>query len=378
MSLTFRRLTWSHAALTTLSLALSAALLSSCDKKSEVSATTPPPVESAEQVVMSAPDDPAETTPAPNPPPLENDEVVVVEQPAPPPAPETPAPVAETPVAAPASTTSGTSPTPPPANVRIDSGGGPKIAGVKTVELMAPPDPYAKFRGIDNSFGSYNWKDALQKINRDVDPNAYSDLVLAIPLLTGQRICDGVMAIKVKDAEALREAANDIEVFARKLGVAEEDLVFAKTVRDMALKGEWLEVYTNLSFLQNRVQKTMRTSSALTSALVMIGGWMQGARYVTSAVITLGDQPGKKPHPSYFLREPVMVQYLEDQIHDNLKDPKAAARANDLANIEKKLQEIKLIVNIDIDAAKGRISAEDLQRLNDSCEAIFNIAGGGK
>lgn len=250
----------------------------------------------------------------------------------------------------------------------------PQGVQMKNVEIRwAPPDPYGKFVALDKAFkDKVDWKGLLAKIDKNINENDYTDTKFILPLVIGARICDGVMAVKVRNEEKLNEAANDIEALGRKLGVTEEDLLFAKTIRAKALAGEWLEVYTNLSMLQNRVQKTLRGADPLTAALVMTGGWMRGATYVGSAVQGIGDTTGDMgAHPSYFMREPDLVFYLADEMEANRgKNP---ARAAELAKIEAYLDEIACLINIDSAPNKGKISAEGVNKILSNASAILTM-----
>lgn len=257
------------------------------------------------------------------------------------------------------------------------SSGGPNIPGANVRDAgPAPPDPYGKFTALDNTFGgSIDWTKVLNQINQNIDSTEYTDLNFIVPLLTGVRICDGVMAVKARESEILKECADDIEDFARRLGVKEEDLVFAERIRDMALQGDWLGVYTNLSLLQNRVQKTMSAASPLTSTLVMVGGWMQGARYVSTGISSLGETASGPIHPTYFLREPRMVEWLVNQLQSH--GPQSKTHAEQTAALVTELSAIQRLVDIDIDSKKGRLSPQELRQLKSLADGIVNRGLGG-
>ena len=247
--------------------------------------------------------------------------------------------------------------------------------GVKVEIKWAPPDPFGKLIAMEREFdmGNKPWNPLLAKIDKNIPENEFTETKFLIPLVIGARICDGLIAVKAKSDEYLKESANDIEDLGRKLKVPEEDLEYAKIIRNKALSGEWLEVYTNLSTLQNRVKRTMEASDRLTSALVMTGGWMRGAVYVGDMMQKLGDKKGDKlgTHPTYFLREPELVFYLADEIAETKAS--LPARAAQLEQIEASLDRIGCIIDIDSDVRKGKLSQEDLKELLQRANAILEM-----
>ena len=55
----------------------------------------------------------------------------------------------------------------------------------------------------------------------------------------GIKASDGVLALKARNLEALKNAADQIEVLARKLGATEGELGMANTVKIYANKNQW-------------------------------------------------------------------------------------------------------------------------------------------
>jgi hypothetical protein len=252
--------------------------------------------------------------------------------------------------------------------------------GVKVEIKWAPPDPFGKLIAMEREFdmGSKPWNPLLAKIDRNIPENEFTETKFVIPLVIGARICDGLIAVKAKSDEYLKESANDIEDLGRKLKVPEEDLEYAKIIRNKALSGEWLEVYTNLSTLQNRVKRTMEASDRLTSALVMTGGWMRGAIYVGDMMQKLGDKTGEKlgTHPTYFLREPELVFYLADEIGETKAS--LPSRAAQLEQIEASLDRIGCLIDIDSDVRKGKLSQDDLKELLQRANEILEMGFANK
>lgn len=239
----------------------------------------------------------------------------------------------------------------------------------------APPNVLSKIQALDGAFppGKIDWATLFTTLNKNVTPDSYTDKDVIIPLVIGIRMCDGVMAIRLKNAEWLKECGDDIEALAKTLDVPDNELAYARAMKDEATKGNWLAVFENLGILQKRVTVRLQKASEQTSTLVMIGGWMQGARFIGTAVQNLKDTT-TVPSPSYVLREPKLVEWL-------LAKLKVVKTSNDqqktlLATVQKELASILKIVSIDIDPTKGKIEPDQLALLISGSTAIVDAAVG--
>jgi hypothetical protein len=68
------------------------------------------------------------------------------------------------------------------------------------------PTPYDKFIALDQVLTKtkVDWPQVFRKVAVDIDPDKFTDKDVAVPMILGVRIADGVMAIKAKDAELLK------------------------------------------------------------------------------------------------------------------------------------------------------------------------------
>jgi hypothetical protein len=218
------------------------------------------------------------------------------------------------------------------------------------------PTPYDKFIALDQVLTKtkVNWPQTFRKVAVDIDPDAFTDKDVAVPMILGVRIADGVMAIKAKDAELLNKCASDIEKLAKKLGVADADLGRARAVRAAANKGEWLKVFMELGFFQQDIMKKIdEPEHATHGTLLIVTGWMQGARYTTTVV---GEN--YSPETSNLLREPLLARALNEKIGSlpaNLQSSPLVAKLRDV------LPQIEKILNVPRD---GAIPKEDVEQLN--------------
>ena len=230
------------------------------------------------------------------------------------------------------------------------------------------PTPYDKFLALDQVLTKtkVKWDDTFRKVAVDVDPDTFTDKDVAVPMILGVRIADGVMAIKANNAELLNKCASDIEKLAKKMGVADADLGRAKSVRAAANKGEWLKVFMELGFLQQDIMKKIDSPEHSThGTLLIVTGWMQGARY-TSTVI----DENYSPETSNLLREPLLAKALKEKIDglpSNLQSAPLVVKLRDV------LPKIESILTIPVD---GSISKENVGELNRLATEVVKAAMG--
>ncbi len=220
---------------------------------------------------------------------------------------------------------------------------------------LGMPTPYDKFIALDQALGKtpISWKQYFANTKVDVDVDEITETKVAMPTLLGFRISDGVMAIKAHDAELLNKCASDIEAMAKKLGVGDGELARAKKIRSSANAGEWLKVFMELGFLQQDIMKTLdRTENKAQGTLVIVAGWLQGARYVSGVI-----KDNYSPSNSNFLREPMLVDALIAKLKTLPDDTKSSPIFDKMLS---SLTEIKGIVDIKMD---GSIPPEKVERL---------------
>jgi hypothetical protein len=216
------------------------------------------------------------------------------------------------------------------------------------------PSPYDKFLGLDQVLRLSNddWKAVYGEVERDVDAGKITteaDAALAL----GVKIADGVMAIKAKDVQALNDSSKQIEELAKKLGVKDEEMGRAKTVRADANKREWLKVFLELGFLQTDIMNALRAhGNAQQRSLIISAGWIQGLHY--TAYVISKHYTGSN---SNFLREPVLVKAMEEDL-GKLPEP-----MNSLPKVATLIAELKTIhgtVDIPLDGSITKDSVEKL------------------
>ena len=218
------------------------------------------------------------------------------------------------------------------------------------------PTPYDKFIALDQVLTKtkVNWPQTFRKVAVDIDPDSFTDKDVAVPMILGVRIADGVMAIKAKDAELLNKCATDIEKLAKKLGLSDADLGRARAVRAAANKGEWLKVFMELGFFQQDIMKKIDEPEHVThGTLLIVTGWMQGARYTTTVI-----DENYSPETSNLLREPLLARALNEKLGSLPADLQSKPLVGKLRDV---LPQIEKILNVPRD---GAIPKEDVEQLN--------------
>src|SRR5207249_4674339 len=218
------------------------------------------------------------------------------------------------------------------------------------------PTPYDKFIALDQVLTKtkVDWPQVFRKVAVDIDPDKFTDKDVAVPMILGVRIADGVMAIKAKDAELLNKCASDIEKLAKKLGLSDADLGRARAVRAAGNKGEWLKVFMELGFFQQDIMKKIDQKENATHGTLLIAcGWMQGARYTTTVV-----SENYSPETSNLLREPLLAKALKEKIESLPPELQSSPLVRKLREV---LPKLETILTIPLD---GSISKENVNELN--------------
>jgi len=329
-------------------------------------APTPPPAPVAkpapEPAATPAPAPAAPATPKPAPLPAE-----VPDAPAPEIAPVEPVEVK--PATAPAPTSAATPKPGPRHSANASSGGGavqvqgpgPNSKGfarggdVKTARTR--PTPLFKFYAMERVLGpvaSGNpdfWPGFYNKVQCDIDPDDYKDTGVAIPVLLGFRICDGVMAIKARNAEKLNACSDDIEKLARKMGVKDSEMTRARKVRSYANKGEWNRVFLELGFLQRDIEAN-QTGGLDAKKILYAAGWLQGARYYSTIV-----HEHYGPDLAALLREPLFVRSLAEDLRTSKT---ATVESAIVQQILASLDKVAGLVDVPINTALSREQVEQM------------------
>lgn len=235
----------------------------------------------------------------------------------------------------------------------------------KAADEQVIVSPYDRFIALDALLAGkkIDWRGYFLKTGVDAPNPLPSDQEVVLPLLMGLRVTDGVMAVKARDAELLNRAAADIEKIAKKLGATDDDLKSAREARTAANAGEWPKVFLKLGYLQKEIMGLIdKKDNKSRGTLILIGGWLQGARYVTSLI-----KDNYTPQASNYLREPVLVRALIEQL-DNLPEPQRSSPI--IPKLKASLNGLLGIIDITLD---GSIPADQIDKANALATDVVKI-----
>ncbi len=237
------------------------------------------------------------------------------------------------------------------------------LKNAKTVssgENMIRPNPYDKFIALDAALGAgtVKWKEVMNRTEVNIDPDSVKDTKVAIPALLGFRICDGVMAIKARDAEKLNSCADQIEKLGKKLGVTDEDLRRAKMVRSFATRGEWGRVFLELGYLQQDIEAVLQRESGSGSKapvrkILYAAGWLQGARYTSNLV-----KDNYNERTGGLLREPLLVKELKADL-----DGAGLPNVGIVKLISEAMTDLEKLVTVELRKPLSKDSVEAMAKL---------------
>lgn len=250
------------------------------------------------------------------------------------------------------------------------------------------PNPIDKFYALDAALpkNAINWKEVLNATEVNVDPDTLKDTKVTIPALLGFRICDGVMAIKARDAEKLNSCATHIEKMGKKLGVTDEDLRRAKIVRSFANRGEWGRVFLELGYLQQDIERVLERvqsgdsegegGSAPVTKILYAAGWIQGARYTSNLVKVHYDKT-----TGCILREPNLVKELKADLDKAAEKLKADGMADApiIKLMSEAMSKLEKLVSVELRAPLSQASVEAMAKLTtDTVNACVKTTQGAK
>ena len=240
--------------------------------------------------------------------------------------------------------------------------GPPVPTGAKNVGLL-PPSIIDKFLAMEIEFDKAGIKirgaDGAKVYRRSYD-NCSVDVNLAklqtgsdvgAALALGMKIADGIVALKARHAEGMKQCADAIDPLARKLGAGDEDLRRAREVKRLADKGLWRDAFMELGFLQEDIVIEVERNQGKRekAILIFMGAWVQGGRHVTELMLE-----HHQPMIGNILREPMFIQQALEEMKvlpaETRNDPKFKAVEADMTRF------LKIIdIKMDADVPKPQI-----------------------
>ncbi len=245
---------------------------------------------------------------------------------------------------------------PPDFNAAIDQG----------VTVINPIDKFLSMEAtLQGERVSVDWKAVYQNcaIKLDVQQvSAGGEVKTAMAL--GMKIADGVIAIKARHNEGMKDCARAIESLAKKLGINENELGRARKIEQLADKNLWMEVFSELGFYQEDIMRAIEQDKTKRdkALLILVGIWVQGGKAVTDLVLA-----HYSPGLSNVLREPKMLEMVIAEIG---KLPPATQADPLLTESVVRLKRLHTIMNVELRAPIPKAQVEEFQ---ESCLFLSSL-----
>jgi hypothetical protein len=191
----------------------------------------------------------------------------------------------------------------------------PLPSQAKQVHGVAVPVPKEIFRSLDQ-FRDGNWP--AVKRPEIARWKSHGDQA-QIATLLGVAIAEGFIAMEAKDSTEVKNLGNSVLSLAGGLGIRERALRRSRSIMELADKNEWSEARKEWDGVLSDLETGMiDLKSADLAQLVSLGGWLRGTEALSAVVLQ-----NYSPERSNLIRQPALINYLEQQLHAMSSDIRA-------------------------------------------------------
>jgi hypothetical protein len=175
------------------------------------------------------------------------------------------------------------------------------------VHGLAIPVPKEIFRSLDQ-FRDANWRAVRRpEVARW---KSHGDQA-QIATLLGVAIAEGFIAMEAEDSAEVKDIGNTVLKLARGLGVEKSAIRRSRSIIEYADKEEWVEARKEWDSVLSDLQSGMiEIKSKELAQLVTFGGWLRGTEALSALVLQ-----NYSPERSNLIRQPALIDYLEEQLH---------------------------------------------------------------
>jgi hypothetical protein len=236
---------------------------------------------------------------------------------------------------------------------------GPLPSQAKQVHGVAVPVPKEIFRTLDQ-FRDANW----QAVKRPEVARWKSHGDQAqIATLLGVVIAEGFIAMEAKDSTGVKNIGNTVLKLARGLGVEKSALRRSRSIIEYADKEDWVEARKEWDSVFSDLQSGMiEIKSQELAQLVTFGGWLRGTEALSALVLQ-----NYSPERSNLIRQPALIDYLEEQLHAMSSD----IRARPI--VVKLLDGIHTIRTL-VESENGPLSEETVRKVHGVCAELVPLS----
>jgi hypothetical protein len=235
----------------------------------------------------------------------------------------------------------------------------PLPSQAKQVNGLAVPVPKEIFRSLDQ-FRNANWRAVRRpEVARW---KSHGDQA-QIATLLGVAIAEGFIAMEAEDSTEVKNIGNSVLKLARALGVEKSALRRSRSIIEYADKEEWVEARKQWDSVFSDLQSGMiEIKSKELAQLVTVGGWLRGTEALSALVLQ-----NYSPERSNLIRQPALIDYLEEQLHAMSSD----IRARPI--VVKLLDGIQTIRSL-VERENGPLSEETVRKVHGVCAELVQLS----
>jgi hypothetical protein len=235
----------------------------------------------------------------------------------------------------------------------------PLPSQAKELHGLAVPVPKEIFRSFDQFRGA-NWH-ALRR-PEIARWKSHGDQA-QIAILLGVVIAEGFIAMEAKDSTEVENLGNSVLSLAGGLGIRERALRRSRSIMELAEKNEWPQARKEWDGVLSDLETGMiEIKSAELAQLVSLGGWLRGTEALSALLLQ-----NYSPERSSLIRQPELIDYLQEQLHAMSND----IRARPI--VVKLLDGIHTIRSL-VESENGSPSEETVQKVHGVCAELVPLS----
>jgi hypothetical protein len=235
----------------------------------------------------------------------------------------------------------------------------PLPSQAKEVHGLAVPVPKEIFRSLDQ-FRDANWR--AVKRPEVARWKSHGDQA-QIATLLGVVIAEGFIAMEAEDSTEVKNLGSSVLGLARGLGIREHAIRRSRSIMELADKNEWSEARKEWDGVLSDLETGMiELKSAHLSQLVSLGGWLRGTETLSALILQ-----NYSPERSNLIRQPELIDYLEEQLRAMSSDIQARPI------VVKLLDGIHTIRTL-VESENGPPSEETVQKVHGVCAELVSLS----
>lgn len=235
-----------------------------------------------------------------------------------------------------------------------------KSEGEVTIRMyITQPPPFSKILADLDKLGAVNYTLVL---NKKVQTNPKSLDKIAFNF--GAEVADALIALKSRDVEQIQKSTNELIKYAKIMGVSDQFLQLADSMRTLITQKEWDLAENNLEGYKSNIITELYNLDNFNSVIfIQFGGWIKGLYDVSEIILTsVNDKEATKMlHNKTFVNSTVHDLALVDD--ENVTSQKY---------FQNSLENLKKIKEIIFASKDGYFDSNQVKKLNTLSNKIVN------